>query len=189
MIRKMGNEIGFVQVPEHGVQTENTTAQKVGSQEEPKIRPAKEDYKDTSSPLKAEHRMAGTAQEALVRSHWEDRQSNLEMERTTFKRGNSGPEVLKLQKTLNDWLACNGKKAVTEDGLFGPDTERAIKEFQAGNGLKADGLVGPKTKEKLRDFDNKFADDLNVDIRREKGNPPELKPQRDLEHQSRRLRE
>ncbi len=31
------------------------------------------------------------------------------------------------------------------DGIIGPKTKRAIREFQKANGLKADGLVGPKT--------------------------------------------
>ena len=35
------------------------------------------------------------------------------------------------------------------DGIFGADTEKAVKQFQKENGLKADGIVGEKTMEKL----------------------------------------
>jgi hypothetical protein len=31
------------------------------------------------------------------------------------------------------------------DGVYGPDTAAAIKDFQASNGLDADGIVGPQT--------------------------------------------
>lgn len=31
------------------------------------------------------------------------------------------------------------------DGIFGPETEAAVKAYQTKNGLKDDGLVGPKT--------------------------------------------
>lgn len=35
------------------------------------------------------------------------------------------------------------------DGIFGADTERAVKQFQKENGLTPDGIVGEKTMEKL----------------------------------------
>lgn len=38
---------------------------------------------------------------------------------------------------------------VKQDGVFGPDTEWAVKEFQKRHGLKPDGIVGPVTAKKL----------------------------------------
>ena len=38
---------------------------------------------------------------------------------------------------------------VTVDGIFGPLTETAVKEFQQSQGLAADGIVGPLTWPKL----------------------------------------
>ena len=54
---------------------------------------------------------------------------------TTLKQGSRGDEVKLLQQKLN----------VAVDGIFGPITEEAVKEFQKINNLSVDGIVGPKT--------------------------------------------
>ncbi len=54
---------------------------------------------------------------------------------TTLKRGSRGAEVKTLQSKLN----------LMADGIFGPLTEEAVKEFQTSKGLKADGIVGAQT--------------------------------------------
>ena len=38
------------------------------------------------------------------------------------------------------------------DGVLGPKTKKAIKDFQSQNNLTADGKVGPKTWQKLEPF-------------------------------------
>jgi len=59
-----------------------------------------------------------------------------------LKRGNRGPAVVDLQKTLNIVV---GNKVMSEDGDFGPTTERWVKQFQKDRNLKADGIVGYTT--------------------------------------------
>lgn len=58
---------------------------------------------------------------------------------TTLKKGSRGSEVKLLQKKLN----------LMQDGIFGPLTDEAVREFQNRNGLSVDGIVGPKTWEAL----------------------------------------
>ena len=45
-------------------------------------------------------------------------------------------------KTLQYLLRARGH-SVAVDGVFGPNTEAAVKAFQASKGLAADGIVGP----------------------------------------------
>ena len=56
------------------------------------------------------------------------------------KRGNTGFPVRPLQRLLN----ARGPD-IGVDGIFGPQTENAVKAFQSGHGLAADGIVGPQT--------------------------------------------
>ena len=57
-----------------------------------------------------------------------------------LRKGSRGPLVAEVQEKLNIEPA---------DGIFGPGTERLIKEWQAANGLTADGILGPNTLGKL----------------------------------------
>jgi lysozyme family protein len=55
-----------------------------------------------------------------------------------LKRGDQGKEVLALQQAL-------GLTGDAADGVFGPQTQEAVKAFQASKGLSPDGLAGPST--------------------------------------------
>lgn len=52
-----------------------------------------------------------------------------------LKRGSRGEDVKVVQAKL----------FLMVDGIFGPLTEEAVKEFQKANGLKVDGIVGVNT--------------------------------------------
>lgn len=58
---------------------------------------------------------------------------------TTLNRGSVGDQV----KALQQYLIGLGYKDVRADGVFGPVTEAAVKQFQFDNGLKGDGVFGP----------------------------------------------
>jgi peptidoglycan hydrolase-like protein with peptidoglycan-binding domain len=59
----------------------------------------------------------------------------------TLRRDSSGGAVSSLQRAL---AALGADLAV--DGSFGPNTERAVRDFQTRSGLEADGVFGPATK-------------------------------------------
>ena len=57
----------------------------------------------------------------------------------TVRQGSRGDAVRQLQEILG----------ITADGIFGPITKAAVKDYQTANGLKPDGIVGPLTWGKL----------------------------------------
>ncbi|WP_173916778.1 C40 family peptidase [Halobacillus sp. Marseille-Q1614] len=59
--------------------------------------------------------------------------------------GDKGPAV----ETLQEDLETQGYYTYNLDGIFGPITEEAVKDFQADHGLTVDGIVGPNTKNAL----------------------------------------
>jgi peptidoglycan hydrolase-like protein with peptidoglycan-binding domain len=63
----------------------------------------------------------------------------------TLRRGQSGSNVLKLQKKLNNVMGCN----LSIDGIFGSKTYACVVKFQDKYNLTSDGIVGSKTCNKL----------------------------------------
>lgn len=57
------------------------------------------------------------------------------------KNGSRGEEVKKIQTKLKNW----GYYAGSVDGVYGWQTENAVKNFQRKNGLTADGIAGTQT--------------------------------------------
>lgn len=58
---------------------------------------------------------------------------------STVRQGSRGADVTLLQRLLN----------VTQDDVFGPGTDAAVREFQRANSLAIDGIVGPMTWDRL----------------------------------------
>jgi peptidoglycan hydrolase-like protein with peptidoglycan-binding domain len=67
----------------------------------------------------------------------------------TIKLGDNGEDVKRLQRVFarSKVLAFD-----SVDGVFGPQTEQAVKDFQQSNGLVADGVVGPLTWSKVHPY-------------------------------------
>ena len=57
------------------------------------------------------------------------------------KYGSRGNEVTQIQTKLKRWGYYSGNV----DGIFGKQTQDAVKYFQRKNGLTADGIAGPAT--------------------------------------------
>lgn len=68
-----------------------------------------------------------------------------------IKKGSKGSEVKLIQQKLN----------LIVDGVFGPLTEEAVKEFQKNNGLSVDGIVGEDTWKKLTKLPTKSCRNIN----------------------------
>ena len=57
------------------------------------------------------------------------------------KYGSRGDEVKQIQTKLKRWGYYNGNV----DGIFGSQTQEAVRYFQRKNGLTVDGIAGPAT--------------------------------------------
>ncbi|HEX5689899.1 MAG TPA: peptidoglycan-binding protein, partial [Roseiflexaceae bacterium] len=62
-----------------------------------------------------------------------------------------GDDVRLLQQIL---LADGYRQVGAVDGIYGPQTEAAVRSFQALNGLQVDGVVGPETWQQLESLTN-----------------------------------
>ena len=67
--------------------------------------------------------------------------SEYDTKEVVLRQGSRGEQVRQIQTRLKNWGYYKG----TVDGVFGPQTYRAVVEFQRKNGLKVDGIVGPQT--------------------------------------------
>jgi len=67
----------------------------------------------------------------------------------SLKLGATGDKV----KELQQWLTDYGYYSGDVDGVFGNDTEKAVKAFQEESGLIVDGVVGNDTKKAMENWD------------------------------------
>lgn len=66
---------------------------------------------------------------------------NLQGAYALSRRGSTGSEVRQIQTKLKNWGYYNG----SVDGVYGSDTEKAVRQFQQKNGLTVDGVAGSAT--------------------------------------------
>ena len=68
-----------------------------------------------------------------------------------LRDGASGAPVRELQQQLNrlGYRGADGKPLETASGMFGPQTEHALRAFQADRGLKVDGVYGDRSRDAL----------------------------------------
>jgi peptidoglycan hydrolase-like protein with peptidoglycan-binding domain len=69
--------------------------------------------------------------------------------------GSEGRQVQLLQQALG---------GVKVDGIFGPETEAAVRSFQSSHGLTVDGIVGPLTSAALRGSGTALTSDVQSTI-------------------------
>jgi peptidoglycan hydrolase-like protein with peptidoglycan-binding domain len=80
-----------------------------------------------------------------------------------LKKGARGIIVKNLQKGLSDLGFSLGQSGI--DGIFGDETERALKKYQLSRKLQADGIFGPLTMGALdSDFMENEIDNKRLDL-------------------------
>lgn len=79
-----------------------------------------------------------------------------------FRQGDRGDSVRKIQVSLSDQ-----GYAVTTDGVFGPATEEAVREYEKKHGLDVDGIVGEEVQRAL--FGEMLAETKQPNFISEKG--------------------
>ncbi|MEU4484231.1 peptidoglycan-binding protein [Streptomyces purpurascens] len=72
---------------------------------------------------------------------------NSRTRKAILAKGHAGPEVAEAQCLLREAGLAPG----AVDGIFGPHTERAVKDLQKRSGLVVDGIIGPHTWKALRE--------------------------------------
>lgn len=65
----------------------------------------------------------------------------------TLDRGDRGSDVARLQIRIAGWVDSTFR--VVPDGVFGPNTEKALRKFQRGYGLPVTGRAGSATYRKI----------------------------------------
>lgn len=66
----------------------------------------------------------------------------------TLAEGSTGPVVKKLQTALNEGrgsFAPSSNPVLAVDGIYGPETDAAVKGAQSSGGIEVDGIVGLQT--------------------------------------------
>lgn len=77
-------------------------------------------------------------------------QAQAEIQKTTFKAGDKGKQVVEIQKKINKF-----GYSITADGDYGEETEYIVMDFQFRHNLEINGIISGKTLELLNKTPNK----------------------------------
>jgi hypothetical protein len=78
-----------------------------------------------------------------------------------LRQGSRGNDVSAIQQALKGYGFYGG----VVDGLFGPKTAKAVKDFQNMTGIKVDAIVGPQTRGKIEEWGNNPQNNILSDPR------------------------
>lgn len=91
---------------------------------------------------------------------------------TVLKEGSTGLYVQNIQYYLNTiGYFIDGLDPVEVDGIFGPETKKAVQEFQKMYGLVPDGIVGRNTWNKMQEVYLGIIKELPVSVQGSKAKP------------------
>ena len=102
---------------------------------------------NTANAVRAFQQANGLTPDGIVGRNTWYKLNNLTPDARILRKGSYGAEVRYLQQKLYSKLYNVG----TIDGIFGDNTQRAVREFQGENGLNVDGIVGRNTWDYLMD--------------------------------------
>ncbi|MDX2241985.1 MAG: peptidoglycan-binding domain-containing protein [Leptolyngbyaceae cyanobacterium bins.302] len=69
---------------------------------------------------------------------------------STLRLGSQGAQVREIQVQLRNWgFPLNPRTPLAVDGVFGTQTQKAVREFQTYKQLTSDGIVGSVTRTAL----------------------------------------
>lgn len=80
-------------------------------------------------------------------------------EAAAYKLGSQGSTVRQIQTKLKNWGYYNG----SVDGIFGTQTQTAVKSFQRKNGLSVDGIAGTKTLQAMGIYSSSSSGNASTD--------------------------
>ncbi|MFG6149203.1 C40 family peptidase [Halobacillus sp. B23F22_1] len=86
-------------------------------------------------------------------------ESGSSAETSILSNGDQGDDV----KAVQTDLEAEGYYTSTLDGIFGPLTEDAVRDFQADQGLAVDGLVGPETESALSNLEESTTEETTTE--------------------------
>jgi N-acetylmuramoyl-L-alanine amidase len=127
------------------VDDQNTNVNGGSSSDDMQIGVTSEDIKTTETVLKNNKPFGENTTKVLG--------TNNTTQNQTMKLGASGEKV----KEIQQWLTDYGYYSGNVDGVFGADTEKAVKTFQEESGLIADGVVGKDTLKAMETWDQNLA--------------------------------